>query len=172
MIKIALRLLWISFGASVALGLALIFTKSPVTPFILASLGGSTIFLFGLTGAAAAQPRALFGGHLISALIGIAAFQCFGDALWVYVFAEITAICTLLITRTVHPPAGANPIIMIQSQANFIHLFQIVLIGVGVLALIACIWTWLTPGKVLRYPVKWNSPSPDSKNWSIWHNFN
>ena len=172
MIKVALRLPWISLGASAALGLALLLTKPPVTPFLLASLGGSTIFLFGLTGAAAAQPRALFGGHLISALVGIAAFQCLGDALWLYVLAEITAICILLITRTVHPPAGANPIIMIQSQENFIRLFQIVLIGVGTLALVACVLSWLTPGKVLRYPVKWNAPSPDLTNWSLWQNSN
>ena len=84
MLRTVKRLAWVSLGAIVALGLALLATKPPTTALLLASLGGSTIFLFGLTGAPAAQPRALFGGHLISALIGIVCYQLFDDALWVY----------------------------------------------------------------------------------------
>ncbi len=45
------------------------------------------VFLFALTETEAAQPRALFGGHLGGALIGILAFRFFGDALWVSVIA-------------------------------------------------------------------------------------
>lgn len=163
-----LRLLWVSVGAIVGLGLALVFTKTPSNPLLLASLGGSTIFLFGLTSAPAAQPRALFGGHLLSALIGIACFQLFGDDLWVYIFAEAITLAVLLLTQTVHPPAGANPLIMIQAHAGFGHLVEIVLLGVAILAVIAAIWSRLTPGKSLHYPVKWNDPSPPMKNWSVW----
>ena len=163
-----MRLLWISLGAITALGLALLLTKPPASPLLLASLGGSTIFLFGLTRAPAAQPRALFGGHLISAFIGIACYQLCGDALWVYVLAEIITLCTLLLTQTVHPPAGANPLIMIQAHAGFSHLIATVLVGVTIIALVAAIWSRLTPGKALHYPVKWNELSPQSKDWSVW----
>ncbi|MGO9144998.1 MAG: HPP family protein [Desulfomonilia bacterium] len=58
------RLLWCAVGAASGIGSALWFVGIPSSPFLLASLGGSTIFLFGLTHTAAAQPRALFGGHL------------------------------------------------------------------------------------------------------------
>jgi CBS-domain-containing membrane protein len=166
--KVVARLLWISAGASIALGVALFFTKSATSPLLLASLGGSTIFLFGLTGAPAAQPRALFGGHLISALIGIISYQFFGDALWVYLLAEVLTLATLLLTQTVHPPAGANPLIMIQAHAGFSHLLEVVLLGVFILAVVAAIWSRLTPGKALHYPVKWNAPSPQSNDWSVW----
>lgn len=168
MLKIILRLLWISLGASVALGLALLFTKPPTSPLLLASIGGSTIFLFGLTSAPAAQPRALFGGHLISALIGIVCYQLFSDVMWVYLLAEVITLAALLITHTVHPPAGANPLIMIQAHAGFSHLVFVVLISITTLAVVAAIWSRLTPGKVLHYPVKWNERSPPTKNWSVW----
>ena len=168
MMKTIMRLLWVSLGAMTALGLALFFTKPPASPLLLASLGGSTIFLFGLTGAPAAQPRALFGGHLISALIGIICYQLFHDALWVYLLAEVITLVALLLTQTVHPPAGANPLIMIQAHAGFGHLTTVVLVSVMVLALVAAAWSRLTPGKALHYPVKWNEPSPQSKNWSVW----
>ena len=168
MLKMIIRLLWVSIGASIALGLALFFTRASESPLMLASLGGSTIFLFGLTGAAAAQPRALFGGHLISAFIGIACYQLFNDALWVYLLAEVITLALLLLTQTVHPPAGANPLIMIHAHADFSHLALVVLIGVSILALTAAIWSRLTPGKRLHYPVKWNEPSPPSTDWSVW----
>lgn len=168
MLKLIMRLLWISIGASIALGLALFLTRVNESPLMLASLGGSTIFLFGLTSAPAAQPRALFGGHLISAFVGIACYQLFSDALWVYLLAEVVTLVLLLLTQTVHPPAGANPLIMIHAHGGFSHLLLVVLAGVTILAISAAIWSRLTPGKGLRYPVKWNEPSPSSKDWSVW----
>ena len=45
------------------------------------------MFLFGLTRAPAAQPRALMGGHLGGAAIGILCYQALGDAAWVSVLA-------------------------------------------------------------------------------------
>lgn len=168
MLKTIMRLGWISLGAMSALGLALLFTRPPASPLLLASLGGSTIFLFGLTSAPAAQPRALFGGHLISALIGIICYQLFDDGLWVYLLAEVITLVVLLLTQTVHPPAGANPLIMIQAHADFSHLLMVVLVGVTIIAIVAAVWSRLTPGKALHYPVKWNELSPQSKDWSVW----
>ena len=82
-------LVWSAIGAAVAIGLALWLVADDSSLFLLASLGGSTVFLFGLTDAEAAQPRALFGGHLAGAAIGIFCFQFFGDALWVSVLAVV-----------------------------------------------------------------------------------
>jgi hypothetical protein len=65
------RFLWCGLGAATGNGLALWYVGIPSSPYLLASLGGSTVLLFGLTHSAAAQPRALFGGHLGSALLGI-----------------------------------------------------------------------------------------------------
>jgi CBS-domain-containing membrane protein len=161
-----LRLLWVLLGSSVAISLALWATNNN-SPLILASLGGTTLFLFILTTAPAAQPRAVFGAHLISSLIGIIAYQLFGDALWVYVVAVVLTIGILLLVRCVHPPAGANPLIMIQAHAGFIHLGITVLVGVTIIFAVAFIWSRLGVGS-RKYPVSWTQPSPPSLNWSIW----
>jgi CBS-domain-containing membrane protein len=160
--------LWIAFGAALSLGLVLYLTKPPSSPLFLASIGGSTVFLFGLSTAPAAQPRALFGGHIISALIGILCYQLWGDVLWVYVFAEMVTLVALLLTRTVHPPAGANPLIMIQAHAGFSVLVSVVLLSTGLMALAAALWSRCTPGQVSHYPVEWNARSPQTVEWSIW----
>lgn len=161
------RLLWCIIGAAIAITLALLIVGPPVNPFLLASIGGSTVFLFGLTRAPAAQPRALFGGHLGGAFVGIACYQAFGDALWVYTLAQVLALSLMLVTRTVHPPAGANPIIMVHAHATWSALWQPVALGVISLLAVAVLWSRLYPG-LARYPVSWLACSPPSTFWGGW----
>jgi CBS-domain-containing membrane protein len=161
------RLLWCALGAAAGIALALFLVAPPASPFLLASLGGSAVFLFGLTRAPAAQPRALFGGHLGGALIGIACYQFFGDSLWVYALAQVLTLWYMLITKTVHPPAGANPLFMIYSQSSLSALWQPVFVGVLSLAAVAAVWSRLYPG-LSHYPVAWLDRSPPSTFWGGW----
>ena len=147
--------------------LLLVLVQPPSSPWLLASLGGSSVFLFGLTRAAAAQPRALFGGHLSGALIGILCVQAFGDDVWVYALAVVLTLIFMLVARSVHPPAGANPVIMVHAHAGLSALWQPVGLSVLVLALVAAAWTRLGRGMV-HYPVKWLDPSPPSLTWGGW----
>ena len=145
-------------GIGIGLAIALSLVAPPVNPFLLASLGGSAVFLFGLPSAHAAQPRALFGGHLSSACIGVVCYQMFGDAVWVYAVAQALALSFMLITRTIHPPAGANPLIMIYGHANYPALWQPVFVGVLTLAVVAAFWSRLVSGQE-AYPRSWFEPS-------------
>jgi CBS-domain-containing membrane protein len=159
--------MWCLIGAGAALALALALVGPGSSTFLLASLGGSTVFLFGLTRAPATQPRALFGGHLSAALIGIACYQAFGDVFWVYVVAELAAMSLMLFTKTVHPPAGANPILMVHFHAGWSALLNPVFLGVVSLAVIAALWSRLYPGLV-HYPLVWLERSPARITWGGW----
>ena len=161
------RLTWCVVGAAAGIGAALWFVGVPSSPFLLASLGGSTVFLFGLPRIAPAQPRALFGGHLGSAFIGIACYQFLGDALWVYMLAMGLTLLFMFSTRTVHPPAGANALIMIHEHAGFFSLWQPVGLGIAILALVAMAWSRAFPG-MHRYPVNWFEKSPSSFLGGSW----
>lgn len=162
------RLTWCIIGAATGFGAALWAVRA-TSPFLLASLGGSTVFLFALTRNPPSQPRSLFGGHLGSAFIGICCGQLFGDAPWVYILAMVLTLVYMLATKTVHPPAGANALIMIHEHAGFSSLWHPVGLGVLVLAVVAAVWSRVFPG-MYRYPVDWLEKSPDSFLDGSWRN--
>lgn len=161
------RLVWCGAGAAVGLGIVLSLVNPPTAPLLLASFGGTAAFLFGLTRAPAAQPRSLFGGHLGSAFIGVCCYQWLGDATWVYVLALVLSLIFMLVTKTLHPPAGANPLLMLHAHAGFAAVLQPVGLGVLILALVAAAWSRILPG-MARYPFSWLEKSPPSLFWGGW----
>lgn len=162
-----LRLAWCVFGAGAGIALALYLVGPPHAAFVLASLGGSSVFLFGLTRAPAAQLRAILGGHLGGAFFGIACAQLLGSSVLAYAVAVGLTLAFMLITRTVHPPAGANPVIMVYAQAGWGALLNPVLLGVLCLVGVAVVWSRIYPGLV-HYPVSPLEPSPPTLNWGGW----
>lgn len=160
------RLTWCIIGAAAGFGAAL-WIDEITSPFILASLGGSTVFLFALTRTPPAQPRALFGGHLGCAFTGICCYQLLGDSFGVYVLAMVLSLVFMLVTRTVHPPAGANAVIMIYAHAGFASLWQPVGLGILILAGVAAAWSRVFPG-MYRYPAAWLEPSPTAFLGGSW----
>jgi CBS-domain-containing membrane protein len=146
-------MIWSAVGATIAIALALLLVADRNSPFLLFSLGGSTVFLFVLTETEAAQPRALLGGHIGGALIGILCYQVFGDALGVSVAAVVLTMMFMVVTRTIHPPAGANPLIMVHHHADFLSVLNPVGAGVLTLFLVAMVWSRVRSGK--KYPIRW-----------------
>ena len=79
---------------------------------MVASWGGSAVIAFGMPHTVMAQPRSLVGGHLLSTLIGLGLVDLFGASPWVGVLGCACAVAAMLLTRTVHSPAGSDPLII------------------------------------------------------------
>jgi len=73
----------------------------------------------------------------------------------------------MLVTRTVHPPAGANPLIMINQHAGFFSLWQPVGLGIMLLTLVAMVWSRILP-VMNHYPAEWFKESPAYDHWDGW----
>lgn len=150
---------WIA--TAVALALAAWILKLTDRPWILAPLGGSCVILFGMRDGDMAQPRSLFGGHLIAALCGLAALHWgwakFGGAKeWWSIGAVATALALMMATRTIHSPAGATPIIVFLEDAGW--SFALSPVFVGCLALFAVALLANNVGvftRAKRYPLRW-----------------
>jgi CBS-domain-containing membrane protein len=109
--------------------------------------GASCVLAFGLPDSPLAQPRNIIGGHVISAFVGIACLMVFGSAGWSIALAVGLAIMAMQLTRTVHPPAGANPILVMLAGAGWLYIIAPILMGsIGIVA-VAFVYNNLIPGR-------------------------
>ena len=71
---------------------------------IIGSFGASAVLVYGAVRSPLAQPRNLMGGHMISAVIGVAAYQFLHAHLWLAAAVAVaTAIAVMHGTKTLHP---------------------------------------------------------------------
>lgn len=120
---------------------------------LIAPFGASCVLLFAAPESPFAQPRNLVCGHLITATVGLLTLWLLGHSIWAMGLAVGLVIALMDLTRTVHPPAGANPIvIMLSGKATLSFLLMPILLGVALLLLIA-----LAINNVggRRWPVRW-----------------
>ncbi|MDR3096226.1 MAG: HPP family protein [Paraburkholderia sp.] len=137
-VRIAPRILRGFVGGVAAIAVVGLLAKLTGLPLLIAPFGASSVLLFAAPESAFAQPRNLVLGHLIAAAIGLAVFWLAGNGVWPMALATGLAIAAMQLTRSVHPPAGANPLVIMLSgtaSANFL-LFP-VLAGVVCLLVVA-----------------------------------
>lgn len=105
-------------GAMLGMGLVawLSFSWLPNSSYflVIGSFGASSVLLFGISASPFAQPRNLFGGHVISAVIGICCYLWMGDHIVLAApVAVATAVAAMQLSRTLHPPGGATALIAV-----------------------------------------------------------
>jgi CBS-domain-containing membrane protein len=118
----------------------------------LGSFGSTSVLLFAFPDNHFSQPRSIVGGHLISSVVGLVAFALFGKVWWGLGLAVAGAAALMMVTRTMHPPAGSNPIIVFLTAPGWgFALFPTLF---GAMALVAAGWCY---HRVRRqpYPLYW-----------------
>tara|TARA_R110002096_G_scaffold436105_1_gene668177 strand:+ start:202182 stop:202691 length:510 start_codon:yes stop_codon:yes gene_type:complete len=147
------HILWSWLGSAFAIGSAAAIAVFAEMPFVFAPLGASAVLAFAIPDSPLAQPRNIIGGHLICAIVGVLFLIFLGNAWWVMPLAVATAIAAMLLTKTVHPPAGANPLIVLMASSQWDFVFMTVLPGAMILTMCALIFNNLA--KDHRYPTYW-----------------
>ncbi|MEI9996953.1 MAG: HPP family protein [Rhizomicrobium sp.] len=104
-------------------------TASLHTVLLIAPFGASCVLVFALPHSPLAQPRNVIGGHLVSATVGVCVCALFGAVPWSFGLAVGLAIALMELTGTLHPPAGADPIVVILAKAGWMFLLSPVLAG-------------------------------------------
>lgn len=140
-------------GAALAIGFVGALASITKQPLLLGSLGASCVFLFGLPEAPFSQPRNVLAGHLISSFVGLVCLKAFGPQTWALGLALGIAVIAMFATRTVHAPAGSNPVIVFLAQPGWSFLATPTLVGaLGVLLIALVFNNAVHPG---RYPLYW-----------------
>ncbi|QBR02249.1 HPP family protein [Paraburkholderia pallida] len=131
-------------GGTAAIAVVGLLAQLTGLPFVIAPFGASSVLLFGAPESTFAQPRNLVLGHLIASAVGLAVFRLAGNDVWAMALATGLAIAAMQITRTVHPPAGADPlVIMLSGNGSASFLVFPVLAGVVCLLAIAQVVEWV-----------------------------
>ncbi|PPK73047.1 HPP family protein [Methylobacter tundripaludum] len=132
-----LHIAWAGLGSSLAIASIAALSQLSGHPWILGSFGASCVLLFGFPDAVFAQPRNLIVGHLLCSLIGLGFLKFVGPDWWSMALAVGTALAAMLVTRTVHPPAGSNPVIIFLTRPDWSFLLFPTLAGAIVLFFLA-----------------------------------
>lgn len=118
------------FGTFIAIfTLALLSELSVETLWLMAPFGASTVLIFGLPSSPLAQPKNVIFGHLLTAIIGLCFVSLTIIEPWTMALATGLGVSLMLITNTTHPPAGANPLLIMMTQQEWPFLFNPVLVG-------------------------------------------
>lgn len=131
-------------------------SRATGSPWLMAPFGATCVLLFAAPAAPLAQPRNVVAGHFITAAVGLVTLYALGDSLFAMALAVGVAIMLMQACRAVHPPAGANPLVVMlagQGHVGFDFLITPVLTGSVTLVLIAALVNNL--GKKSRWPVYW-----------------
>jgi CBS-domain-containing membrane protein len=127
-------------GGTVAIGLMEYFAARNTMPVMAVPFATSIVLVLGSPEVEAAQPRALIGGHLLSTFIGLVMLKLAGPEPWAAALAVGIAMAAMHATRTFHPPAGIDPLLVVVGAMPWSFLFIPVAAGAFALALFAYVW--------------------------------
>ena len=106
-------------------------------PLLIAPMGASAVLLFALPSSPMAQPWAIIGGQVISALVGVAVAKLLAPSALSDGLAVGLAIAAMSLARCLHPPGGATALIaVIGGPAVHAAGFSFALVPVGLNAVV------------------------------------
>ena len=119
-------------------------------PLLMAPFGATCVLLFSVPGSPLSQPANVIGGHVVSTAIGLLLHMFLAVEWWSLGLAVGLAIAAMAALRVTHPPAGADPLVVLLDNPGWGYLGFPVAFGALVLILIAWLFHRLPPRVV--YP--------------------
>ena len=142
------------FFSAFTIGVLTVLTyKSTLGYFLAGSFGSSMVLLFGFPESPFAQPKNVFFGHLITALVGVIFVNFIPLPIYINIALAVGAgIFFMILLNVVHPPAGGNPIIVIIGSASYDFLISPIIFGCIIILLLAILINKFILKK--NYPLK------------------
>jgi CBS-domain-containing membrane protein len=127
---------------------------------LVASMGASAVLLFAVPHGPLSQPWSVFGGHLVSAVVGVACARAIADPALAAAMAVGLAIGAMHYLRCIHPPGGATALSAVVGgnavhQLGYQFVLTPVLVNVMTILLVALVFN--APFSWRRYPLAWAS---------------
>ena len=106
--------------------------------FLLASFGSSMVLLYGHPESPFAQPKNVFFGHLVAAIVGLLFLYFVPLPIFLTIpLAVGFGVGLMILLNVTHPPAGGNPIIVIIGSVSYDYLIFPIISGCIIIILLA-----------------------------------
>ncbi len=135
--------------------------------YIIPSMGASAVLLFAAPHVPFSQPWNVFGGHLLSAVIGVFCFQFIPDIHIAAAASVGVSIGVMYYARCIHPPGGATALAAVIGSSqihdlSYMYVITPVLLNTLTMLFIAVAFNAVFPWR--RYPANWvvRKPPQDS----------
>lgn len=115
--------------------------------WLIPPFGASMVLVMAAHESPLAHPKNIFFGHVLSALSGVMIYMLLGFSFLSLGIAVGLAIFLMMATNTVHPPAGANPIIAVFGAKSMGFIIMPVALGASFIILFAIIYNALLKRK-------------------------
>ena len=130
-----------AFGAFLCISaLAYLNSLDESNLWLIPPFGASMVLVMAVHESPLAHPKNILFGHIISAFSGVFVFSVLGSSFISLGLAVGLAIFLMMATKTVHPPAGANPIIAILGAKGMGFILMPIAVGASFIALFAIIY--------------------------------
>ena len=138
--KYLLALLAGGAAALTVLLLSFIEQQSNHLALLMAPFGATMVLVFGLPDSPLAKPKNVIGGHILTAFIGVVCAQLLPVSPESLAVATGLGISLMILTKTTHPPAGANPLLIMLTGQGWNFLATPVLFGAVTIVLLSQIY--------------------------------
>jgi CBS-domain-containing membrane protein len=119
-----------ALGATLGIVLLQVLSETANLALLVAPFGATFVLVFALPESPLVKPRNIIGGYLISTIIGLGFYELLGNTPLSLGLAFGLTFVVMQLTKTLHPPAGSVPILIMFSEIDWTFVLTPILVGV------------------------------------------
>ena len=129
--KLIKQSIFATIFSAITIGVLTILTyKTEYGVFLIASFASTMVLLYGYPESPFAQPKNIFFGQLLTAIVGVFFLNLIPLPLYILIPISVgVGVGLMILLNVTHPPAGGNPIIVIMGSVSLDYIISPVITG-------------------------------------------
>ena len=119
-----------AIGATLGIVLLQVLSETSNIALLVAPFGATFVLVFALPESPLVKPRNIIGGYLIATVTGLVFYQLLGTTPVSLGLAFGISVGLMQLTKTLHPPAGSIPLLIMFSKPDWSYVITPILVGV------------------------------------------
>ena len=119
-----------ALGATLGVVLLQVLSETANIALLVAPFGATFVLVFALPESPLVKPKNIIGGYLIATVTGLVFYQILGNTPVLLGLAFGISFVFMQLTKTLHPPAGSIPLLIMFSKPDWSFVITPILVGV------------------------------------------